>query len=143
MSKIGGLFTGKTVENATDNLLDKDNGLLTQVGGWIGNMNFTEEERAELYQNLSQGVSEFVTSTLSENTERSKARRDIAILWIKVELGIVLMACFCAPINMELAKFYLELAFSTTMTSATMAILAFFFGPYMFGAHLSKGKKEE
>ena len=34
-------------EKAQDNVLDKDNGLLAQVGGWIGNMNFTEEEQDE------------------------------------------------------------------------------------------------
>lgn len=32
---------------AVDNIVDKDNGLLTQVGGWVGNMNYTDEEKAE------------------------------------------------------------------------------------------------
>lgn len=42
-------FWGKIfgTEQAVKNIVDKDNGLLTQVGGWIGNMNYTEEERAE------------------------------------------------------------------------------------------------
>ena len=33
---------------AVDNILHKDNGLASQVGGWIGRMNYTEEEKAEM-----------------------------------------------------------------------------------------------
>jgi hypothetical protein len=34
-------------DKAVNSLVDKDNGLLTQVGGWIGNFNYTDEEKAE------------------------------------------------------------------------------------------------
>jgi hypothetical protein len=44
MSWIGGLFGSK---DAVKNIVDKDNGLLTQVGSWIGNFNYTDEEKAE------------------------------------------------------------------------------------------------
>jgi hypothetical protein len=32
---------------AVKNLVDKDNGLLTQAGSWFGGLNYTEEEKAE------------------------------------------------------------------------------------------------
>lgn len=44
MGWLGSIFGSKS---AIDNIVDKDNGLLTQVGGWIGGLNYTEEEKAE------------------------------------------------------------------------------------------------
>lgn len=44
MGWLGSLFG---TEKAINNIVDKDNGLLAQVGGWIGNMSYTEEEKAE------------------------------------------------------------------------------------------------
>lgn len=46
---IGQVF-GKVLgtDKAVDNLMDKDNGLLAKAGGWIGNMNYTDEEKAEM-----------------------------------------------------------------------------------------------
>jgi hypothetical protein len=44
VSWLGRLFgTNKAVEN----LLDKDNGLLKGVGGWIDDFSYTDEEKAE------------------------------------------------------------------------------------------------
>lgn len=44
MGWLGSLFG---TEKAIDNIVDKDNGLLSQVGGWVGGFNYTEEEKAE------------------------------------------------------------------------------------------------
>lgn len=42
-SAVGRLFgTDKAIEN----ILDKDNGLITQVGTWFGNKDYTDQERA-------------------------------------------------------------------------------------------------
>lgn len=40
---LGTIFGTK---QAVDNILDKDKGLLTQFGGWVGRFNYTDEERA-------------------------------------------------------------------------------------------------
>ena len=122
-------------EKSTDDILDKDNGLLTQVGGWIGNMNLTEEEVIEFNAKTVTSVQEFVKATLSESTGRSKTRRAIAVLWIKTQLAIVLMCCIAAPFNMELAKFYFDLATSTLMITVTTAICIFFFGSHGLARH--------
>lgn len=133
-------FSWGASEKNIDDILDKDNGLLTQVGGWIGNMNYTAEERAEMNKTMADGATKFVVDTLSENTVRSKARRDIAILWIKFELLIIFMSAVIAPFNMEVAKFWLSLAFSELMFWGTMSVLAFFFGPYMLSNHMGVKK---
>ena len=44
MGFLGKLFG---TEKAVDNLLDKDEGLLVRAGSWVGNMNYTDEEKAE------------------------------------------------------------------------------------------------
>ena len=119
-------LTGSTGKD----VLDKDNGLLAQVGGWVGNMKLTQEEVIEFNAKTVGSVQEFVKATLSESTERSITRRAIAVLWIKAQLGVVLMACISAPWNMELAGFYYELATSTLMITVTTAICIFFFGSH-------------
>lgn len=140
LSAIGSFFSsGKAV----DNILDKDNGLLSQVGGWIGNSNFTEEERAELNKKTGDALADFVKSTLAENTERSKSRRDVSQMWIKTQLAMILITMMVAPLDMELAEFYMSIAFGSLMMGGTWAVIGFFFGPYMLGAHTKFGKKKD
>ena len=128
-------FTWGGTEKAVDNILDKDKGLLTQVGNWIGGMNYTEEEQAEANTDLRKGVVAYAVASMSENGERSKARRAIAVLWIKCQLGLVLMCAISAPWNMELAEFYFKLATSTLMITVTTAICIFFFGSHGLARH--------
>lgn len=130
------LFSWFTSSSKTvDDVMDKDNGLLAQVGGWIGNMNLTEEEVMEQNARTVGSVQEFVKATLSESTGRSKTRRSVAVLWIKSQLAIVLMCCIAAPWNIELAEFYLKLATSTLMIMGTTAIIIFFFGSHGLARH--------
>lgn len=129
-------------EKTRDDVLDKDNGLLAKVGGWIGNMDLTQEEVIEFNNKTVTSVQEFVKATLGESTERSKTRRAIAVLWIKAQLGIVLMCCIAAPFNMVLAEFYFKLATSTLMITVTTAICIFFFGSHGL-ARLNESKKND
>ena len=124
---------------AVDNVLDKDNGLISQVGGWIGRMDLTPEE--VLIQNAKtvNSVQEFARATLDESTERSKSRRGIVEKWIKTQLALVLMVCICAPFNMGLAMFYLELATSGLMVMGTTAIIIFHFGSHGIAKLKKKG----
>lgn len=113
-----------------DDIMDKDKGLLAQVGGWIGNMNLTPEEVMKQNAKTVSSVQTFVVATLAESSERSKTRRDIAVMWFKLQAGVILMCCLAAPWDLELAKFYFTLATSTLMVSVTVAITVFFFGSH-------------
>ena len=117
-------------DKVIDNVLDKDNGLLSKVGGWVGNMSLTPEEVIEFNAKTTESVQVFVAATLAESTDRSRTRRSIAVLWIKAQLGIVLMCCIAAPWNVALAEFYFRLATSTLMITVTTAICIFFFGSH-------------
>jgi hypothetical protein len=138
MGWLSNLFGGK---KAVDNILDKDNGLLTQVGGWIGNMNFTEEEKAKAKDKLNEGVSDFVKSTLSENTIRSRTRRKLALAWCYSELFFVFLTAACRPFDKELAEFYWQIVTSEIMFWGAIAALSFYLGPYMIGNMLGSTKK--
>lgn len=126
MSWLSFFSNTKTIND----VMDKDKGLIAQVGNWIGNMNLTKEEVIEFNAKTVVSVQAFVSATLSESTERSKTRRAIAVLWIKTQLAIILMCCISAPFNMVLADFYFKLATSTLMITITTAICIFFFGSH-------------
>jgi hypothetical protein len=138
VSLWGGFKTLLGAGKTTNDIFDKDNGLLTQAGGWIGSFSFTEQERAEYQAAAAAGVVEYVKMTLSENTTRSKTRRVVAILWIAVELFLVLLTVLVWPISELYAKFVWDVASSTLMISGTLSVIAFFFGPYMIGRHLQR-----
>jgi hypothetical protein len=124
---------------AADDVLDKDNGLISQVGGWIGRMDLTDEE--VLIQNAKtvDSVQQFVKDTLDESTERSRSRRGIVNKWIKTQLALILMVSICAPFNMELAEFYFELATCGLMMMGTTAIIIFHFGSHGISKFKKKG----
>ncbi len=135
-------FSWGASEKAVDNILDKDTGLLTQVGSWIGGMNYTDEEKAEAAASLREGVVEYAKETMGENTQRSLARRDIAVMWIKTQLGLVLLTAIAIPLDVifgdaltEKGRFYLtaqyfSLTTSDVMIMGTGGIMVFFFGSY-------------
>ena len=132
MGFLTNLFTSpKTV----DDVFDKDDGLLTQVGSWIGNANFTQEERAELTAAQMDAVRKFVTDTLSESTERSQARRSIAVTTIKFFLLMLFMCGMTYPINAEWSKVWFDLATSLSVGGLVSAISVFFFGSYTLARH--------
>ena len=122
-------------EKATDNLLDKDSGLIAQAGSWIGGLKLTDEEVMEQNAKTVNSVQGFVKDTLNESTGRSKTRRSVAVLWIKSQLAIIFMCCIAAPWNMVLAEFYFKLATSALMITGTTAIIIFFFGSHGLVRH--------
>jgi len=71
-------------DKIVDNVLDKDSGILVKVGGWIDGQQHTDQEKAEDAAELRKGVIAYAIASMGENSERSKARREIAKMWIKV-----------------------------------------------------------
>jgi len=113
-----------------DDLFDKDKGLIAQVGGWIGNMNLTDEEVLKANSKTVESVQDFVEKTLDENTERSKSRRDIAnlivkfyILWLGVAFGLY-------RFDAEYSAFILEGLGGMAIGGAFTAVVIFHFGSH-------------
>lgn len=128
---------------ATD-VLDKDNGLIAQAGAWIGNQSFTEEDKAELNKSIADGVIKYSVATLDENTTRSKARRDIAIKWVNMQINLIYFCVLCAVFELDklLAKIQV-FALSDIVTYGTGAVFLFFFGSYGLVRHNETKNKNQ
>ena len=121
-----------------DDILDKDDGLLTQVGGWINNLNLTDEEVMKQNASTVDSVQAFVSATLEESTERSKSRREIAILYIKFYLIWVSVGFGIYPINEGYAIFLISALTGLALGGAFTSIIIFHFGSH----GLAKFKKK-
>ena len=136
LSKVFGFLSGgsKTV----DNVFDKDSGLLAKVGAWHGNKNFTEEERAELNAKVITGVQKFVVDTLSENTDRSKARREIAVEFMRFYMLILFMCIMTYPIDKEWSAMIFAISTSLAVGGLVTSISVFFFGSHAMAKYQGK-----
>ena len=115
----------------SNNVLDKDNGLISQAGQWIGNQSFTEEDKAEHNKAIADGVVSFAIATLNENTERSKARRNIALKWIDMQVKLIYFCVLCVIFGLDELSAKIQIfALSDIVTWGTGAVFIFFFGSY-------------
>jgi len=113
-----------------DDVFDKDKGLLAKTGEWIGNSNFTDEERAELNTANMESIRRFVADTLEESTDRSRARREIAVFFIKFYSIMLFMAGMTYPFNSGWSEVWFNIATSGSVGGLVIAISIFFFGSH-------------
>ncbi len=129
----------KSAPKAVDDVFDKDNGLLTQFGNYIGNAKFTDEERAEMNLENVTAVRKFVVDTLAESTDRSRSRRSIADLVIKFFLLVLFMSGMVYPISIEWSTVLFNIATSWALGGLVSAISIFHFGSHAI-AKYQQGK---
>lgn len=122
-SKIASVFT-------SDDVMNKKDGHLANIGGWIGNQKFTTEDMAELDAETAAGVRKFVVDTLTENTERSKTRRDMAKFIMRFYCILVFMCIIVFPFDQEWGKFILGVASGAGISGAFVSVVVFFFGSH-------------
>jgi hypothetical protein len=134
---MGWLSWFSSAPKAVDNILDKDKGLITQFGNWVGNGNFTPEEVAELNYQTAQDVRKFVVDTLSESTDRSRTRREIAVFFIKFYALMLFAGGMVYPIDPTWSTVWVGMATSLSVGGLVSAISIFF-----FGSHAWAKKKE-
>ena len=134
-----GLFSFLTAAPKTvDDIFDKDSGLLSKAGAWVGNMNYTDEERAEMNAKSAEAFNKFVIDTLAENTDRSKARREIAVFWMKFYAIMIFMCGIVWPISAEWSQVWFNLSTSLSVGGIAASVSAFFFGAHIHRQHMSK-----
>jgi len=121
-----------------EDVFDKKEGLLVKAGGFINDLSYTEAEKARDMAALAKEVTEHIKSTLAESTARSLTRRSISILWIRTQLGLILLVAICIPLNTSWANSFFELATCNVMMWGTGSVIIFFFGAYAWGAHIKK-----
>jgi len=132
----------------TTDIFDKENGLLVRAGGFINDLNYSDAEMMKDKMAQGKAATEFVKATLGENTEKSKTRRELATMWIRVQLYLVLTTAICVPLKalfpnpgVEIFADMFQLATCTLMITGTGCVMVYFFGSYGWGTYVSKKDK--
>lgn len=134
----------------TTDIFDKDSGLLAKAGGFLNDLHYSDVEKMRDVAAQGKAATEFVKATLGENTEKSKTRRELAVMWIRVQLYLVLTTAICVPLaalfpnpGKEIFAMMYQLTTCTLMITGTGCVMVYFFGSYGWGTYVKNGKKEE
>ena len=131
------MFGIKLGQKAVDDVLDPEKGHLAKVGKWIGKQKYTEEEKAVAVSGLMESVRQFSLDVASQSTERSKLTRNIAVLWIVVQLGMILgWALSIFPDDPKYKEHFWQVATSDVLVFGTFGVMTYFFGAYGYGRYL-------
>ncbi len=102
----------------------------------------TEEEKIQYGQKGMDQFLEFQKLNMEQNSERSKARREIAFLIVKAQLLQLFVIGAAWVINKEWAEFLLKLNTALKIGAAFFAAIVFYFGYYGVQGAIDKYKKK-
>ena len=102
----------------------------------------TEEERIQYGQKGMDQFLEFQKLNVEQNSERSKARREIAFLIVKAQLLQLFVIGTAWVIDKEWAEFLLKLNTGLKIGAAFFAAIVFYFGYYGVQGAIDKFKKK-
>lgn len=123
---VGKVDVGKIIDSATKGA-DK--------------LAFSKQERANFNAKAADKLAEFVGSSLSENTIRSKTRRHIAFVVVYAFILLVLFAIVLSFFDQTKSDFVFQVIKDSSIQTGFIMVLAFFFGGYyMKGISLNKKK---
>jgi hypothetical protein len=74
---------------AVDDVLDKDSGLLVKAGTWIGNLNYTEEEKAKMAFEFSKVANDRLKALEPFKVVQRILAFGITFFWIFVGMNVV------------------------------------------------------
>lgn len=127
-------FGASANSTGTDNVMKVVEG----VGGWIDNLKYTDQE--QVADNLKRlGLYHgYLEQTMGENSERSRSRRDIALLVIRWELIMLTASALLFKIDADWSKYLYKIATTEVIVYLVLGIGAFFFGAHLIRTHQSK-----
>jgi len=145
MNILGGISAGfKMIFGVGDKGSDNVMKVASGIGNFIDEQEFTEQEDVmNTAQVIIPSMQKFMETTVAENTERSKTRRDLA-LWV-IRNWIIMLWVSIVAYGFELhigatlhefSKFVFQLA-----TLETMIYLVLGVGGFFFGAHIVRQTK--
>lgn len=124
---VGGLFGGGVAPDTRDLVHDAVRG----VGTWIDERDFTEEEKQKADMEVLVKYAQFIESTITENSERSKTRRNLAMWIIRLEGFLLLLSVALYRVDIEMAEYVYKVATESYWGWLTLGVGAFFFGVHM------------
>lgn len=124
MSWLTTLFTSKkTIDTAVETGAKVTEGIIAGIDKvW-----FTEEEKSDAQQKASETLLKYWETIATENTEQSKARRELAKMTFKVYFSLLLMAVGVYKFDPEYSAFIFTVA--GTLTILVTGIGTIYFGP--------------
>ncbi len=110
------------------------------IGGWIDGQQFTEQEKSEFNGKMIGAYSKFMESTVAENTERSRTRRDLSIWIIRFEIFLLAASAVLYKIDADLSLFVYKIATTEPMSYLVLGVSAFFWGTHLVRSLPSSNK---
>ncbi len=118
------LLTPKTTEKAVDTVAEA----VTGVIDGMDKMFFTDEERSEASQQITQTWLKAIDATASESTSRSMTRRFLAVMVLGVFLALLVGGAVLFKVDPEWSEYILRCA--GQLSSLVLSISIFYFGYY-------------
>ena len=118
--------------------------LVKDIRGMVDDSKFTNQEKSRFELSLADSVVDFAKATLSENTDRSKTRRQIAIVSVYFFYFLIIALLILWKLDPLWYKAAKELIIEFKLPTAFIMIMAFFFGGYYVNKFLGgKTPKED
>jgi len=137
---MGWLITGfKAIFGAGQSGSDNVMKVASGIGNFIDEQEFTEEERAVYNANTVKVYSDFMASTVAENTQRSLTRRNLSIWIIRFEIFLLTASAILYKFDSELSLFVYKIATTEPMSYLVLGVGAFFWGSHLVRQLPKKG----
>jgi hypothetical protein len=127
LKAVGSWFVGTHGEKNADLARDTVRG----VGTWIDERDFTDEEKSKANLELAVKYAQYADQTLQENTVRSKTRRSLSLMIIRVEGFILLLSAATFRASPEWSEYLYKIATESPWALLTLGVGAFFFGTHL------------
>lgn len=100
---------------------------------------FTDEEKSEAQQKLGDAWIELQKILTQETSTQAVTRRILSVLVVVPYVLMNVTACIAYPFSPDYAKFLMEVA-NGQFGWIVLAVVSFYFGPYMLGRMMEKKK---
>ena len=142
-----GWIVNKLMGVSPDKAVDHIASGIGAIGTMIDERKFTDEEKSKADMKMVEKGIEFHAMQVEQNSERSKARRDIAEKWIHFYLERLLPGYLLLSLVNVFDQRFASLVVIlrdvvTLMSTGTLMIIGFFFGTHALraGIKIAKGK---
>jgi membrane-bound ClpP family serine protease len=114
--------------------------LIGDISSGIDLLKLTDEERIQYTQGGFKLHLKYMEQNIDQNSERSKARREIAKAIVYYYLSLLTFVALVYRFDPEWAKFILEMSVKMKLGIAFIAIIVFYFGYYGIQGAIEKVK---
>lgn len=136
-----GFFTSLfALPKTADKVADMGKTIVDGAVSGIDAIFYTDEEKAAAKQKASETILKFWDSIAKENTQQSKARRELSKMTFQVFFFFLLAAAVVYKLDAEYARFLLGLAGKLTVLVSAIAVI--YFGPHQL-SKIAKWKKPD